>query len=56
MFDCCMLFVCFLFTQLSIELGAMRMFDIADTYDDLNWLHLNLGEGMDEQDASDNDL
>lgn len=47
---------CAVLTQLSIELGAMCMFDIADTYDDLNWLRLNLGEGMDEQDDSDNDL
>ena len=47
---------CAVLTQLSIELGAMHMFDIADNYNDLNWLHLNLGEGMDEQGDSDNDL
>ena len=48
--------VCDVLTQLSIDLGDMRMFDIADTYDDLYWLRLNLGGGTDEQDDSDNDL
>ena len=47
---------CAVLTQLSIELGAMCMFDVADTRDDLTWLWLNLVEGMDEQDDSDNDL
>jgi len=32
---------CAVLTQLSIELGAKRMFDVAEVYDDLNWKQFN---------------